>query len=400
MKKMNRMIGAPLVAVCLGSLVAAAHAEYDQAKQLFTFAPSGEESIHHIVRFGPVGMSINLVKPNFTMQVGALEAGGPAEKAGGLKPGQLIHSINGWKPGDLDPRIELGDLITQAEAADGKVRFMVADRPDGKASEVVVQIPALGAFSDTWPLDCKKSDKIVRDMAEYLKKPGSHKGFVDIGMLFLLSTGDPADLETVKQWARAGGTGKINPRFAWHIGYGGLALCEYYLRTGDKEVLPKIQKLADSALELENFGGWSGRNELAHTTYGGGGGHLNAGGTLVVAYLMLARECGANIPEEDLNRIVGHWYRWAGRGGNSYGNGRPEVSLVDNGKNGKLAFAMAAAAALTPDDGNSIRREFHLRPGPRCCGQDQLLHHRPHAARPHRRRHRRNLAQQRDGSAP
>ena len=33
---------------------------------------------------------------------------------------------------------------------------------------VVVKIPALGAFSKTWPLDCPKSDKLVRNVAAYL----------------------------------------------------------------------------------------------------------------------------------------------------------------------------------------------------------------------------------------
>ena len=49
-----------------------------------------------------------------------------------------------------------------------------------------------------------------------------------------------------------------------------------------------------------------------------------------------------------------HFYRYAGRGGNPYGDDRPEVGFVDNGKNGNLAFAMAAAASLTPDGEKSV----------------------------------------------
>ena len=55
-----------------------------------------------------------------------------------------------------------------------------------------------------------------------------------------------------------------------------------------------------------------------------------------------------------LLRSLRHFYRYAGRGNNPYGDNRPEVGFVDNGKNGKLAFAMAAAAALTPDGENSL----------------------------------------------
>jgi hypothetical protein len=34
-----------------------------------------------------------------------------------------------------------------------------------------VKIPVLGAYSKTWPLDCPKSDKIVRNLADYIASP-------------------------------------------------------------------------------------------------------------------------------------------------------------------------------------------------------------------------------------
>ncbi|NNM29781.1 MAG: HEAT repeat domain-containing protein, partial [Akkermansiaceae bacterium] len=87
---------------------------------------------------------------------------------------------------------------------------------------------------------------------------------------------------------------------------------------------------------------------------GYGKGHLNAAGTHVLTFLLLAKECGAEVPYRTLHGALRHFYRYAGRGGNPYGDGRPEIGFVDNGKNGKLAFAMAAAAALTPDGENSV----------------------------------------------
>ena len=33
-----------------------------------------------------------------------------------------------------------------------------------------------------------------------------------------------------------------NAYYTWNVAYGGPALCEYYLRTGDQEVLPTIQQ--------------------------------------------------------------------------------------------------------------------------------------------------------------
>jgi len=341
---MNPRIIIPLV-VGLTTCMAMSDSFYKDPA-LFSMRPDEKKSSTTVARFGPVGMSVELIQPAFTIKVGMIEEGSPAAAAG-LKPGQIVESINGETLKDIDPRIQLGNMITAAEAGDGTLKFAIK----GEAAPVVVKIPALGAYSKTWPLDCPKSDKIVRNFADYLKKPGSNKGFADIGMLFLLSTGDESDLAFVRNWARSqkGAAGS-----AWYIGYGGLALCEYYLRTGDQAVLPAIQARADRLVEMENNGGWAGRGPLAALTYGGGGGHLNAAGTLAAGYLLFAKECGAKIPDETLLRVLAHFYRFSGRGNVPYGNNKPESGYTDNGKNGKLAYVMSAAANLTPDGEKSV----------------------------------------------
>jgi len=330
----------------LAGLSSGQNASFYKEPQLFSTAPTETVSVNTLTRFGPVGMSLELHQPAFTMHIGTIEPGSPAETAG-LKKGQIIESINGQKLKDIDPRIQLGNLITQAEATDGVLSFAI----QGAAAPVVVKLPVLGSYSKTWPLNCPKSDKIVRNFAEYLKQPKSDKGFADIGMLFLLSTGDDKDLPPVREWVhslkKAGDTVS-----AWHIGYSSLALCEYYLRTGDAEALPIIQKRVESAAKGEYLDGWAGRGGVVSLGYGNG--HLNAGGTHVVTFLLLAKQCGAEVSDSLLHRTLVHFFRYAGRGSNPYGDHRPEASFVDNGKNGKLAFAMAAAASLTPDGEKSI----------------------------------------------
>ncbi|HSP43900.1 MAG TPA: DUF6288 domain-containing protein, partial [Luteolibacter sp.] len=324
---------------------------YYKESPLFSTAPAPEKSVNTITRFGPVGMSIELHQPAFTMWVGTIEPGSPAEATGAFKKGQIIESINGETLKDIDPRIQLGDLITKAEAKDGVLKFMVREKADAPASEVIVKIPALGSYSPTWPLDCAKSDKIVRNLADHFAKPGTQKGFADFGMLFLLSTGEDKDLAVVRDWVH-GLAEKRTSNYAWHIGYGGPAICEYYLRTGDDKALPVIQKWVDAAAGGEYLDGWAGRGGVTKLGYGNG--HLNAGGTHVVTFLLLAKQCGADVNESLLHRTLVHFFRYAGRGLNPYGDDRPENSFVDNGKNGKLAFAMAAAASLTPEGENSI----------------------------------------------
>jgi hypothetical protein len=314
--------------------------------QLFSTAPSEKASLNTLSRFGPVGFAIELHQPAFTLHIGTIEPGSPAEAAG-LQKGQIIDSINGEALQEIDPRIQLGRVIEKAEATDGILQFAIR----GQAESVTVTIPILGAYSPTWPLNCPKSEKIVRNFADHLAKPGSSKGFADIGMLFLLSTGEEKDIEPVRQWVHSL-KNKRHSGYAWHIGYGGLAICEYYLRTGDREALPVIQAWVDNAAKGEYLDAWAGRGGVTKLGYGNG--HLNAAGTHVVTFLLLAKQCGVHVDESLLNRTLTHFFRYAGRGLNPYGDDRPETSFVDNGKNGKLAFAMAAAASLTPEGENSV----------------------------------------------
>ena len=161
-------------------------------------------------RFGPVGMGIELIQPAFTMRIKNIEEGSPAAATGKLEKGQIIESINGQALKDIDPRIQLAGMIEKAEATDGKLSFKIKDL----AEPVVVELPVLGAYSESWPLDCPKSDKIVRGLADYIGSPEGNKGIGDIGMIFLLSTGDEKDLAVVRDWAR-----KTKPHtYAWYPG--------------------------------------------------------------------------------------------------------------------------------------------------------------------------------------
>lgn len=127
---------------------------------------TGRGSGSWLVRnFGPVGIGIELVRPGMTMKIKNVEKGSPAEQAGKLKPGQIIESINGVALKDIDPRIILGNLITEAEAKDGKVNLKIQGE-----GVVTVQIPVMGAYSKTWPVNCPKSDKIVRNLADLVAK--------------------------------------------------------------------------------------------------------------------------------------------------------------------------------------------------------------------------------------
>ncbi|HAS81956.1 MAG TPA: hypothetical protein DCS43_04610 [Verrucomicrobia bacterium] len=315
---------------------------------LFHFYPFPEDARYTIDRIGPIGLGLELLQPAFTMKIINVEPGSPAEATGKLKKGQFIESINGKVLKDVDPRVILGNLITEAEANDGLLRMMVKDTAEAKAEEVIVKLPVLGAYSDTWPINCKKSDAIVRTFADFLAKVDQPAWGAP---LFLLSTGEEKDLAVVRRWF----SGKLPPDMTgnpWSIGYTGPAICEYYLRTGDETVLPAIKSMCDYLKSTIYNGSWMGRGGCNYNYMAGG--HMNAAGVHSLAFLLLAKECGVDVDEHTLQTCLYHFYRYAGHWNVSYGDGLPEGGGVDNGKNGGLAFAMAAAASLVPEGENSV----------------------------------------------
>ncbi|MDT8391270.1 MAG: DUF6288 domain-containing protein [Lentisphaeria bacterium] len=321
---------------------------YYKGPILFHYYPAGDSPREIIGRFGPVGLSLELLQPAFTMRITGVEEGSPAAATGKLKQGQYIESINGQVLKEIDPRVILGNLITEAEAKDGKMVMMIKETRESEAYPVTVQLPVLGAYSETWPVNCEKSDAIVRNMADYLDRSDT-MGWG--AALFLLSTGEEKDLDVVRRWFKTK-LSADSPGFPWSIGYTGPAICEYYLRTGDKSVLLAIQSRADYLKRTIYNGSWMGRGGASFGYMAGG--HMNAAGAHCVTFLMMAKECGVDVDEHTLQSSLRQFFKYAGRGNVPYGDAFPEGGFTDNGRVGKLAFAMQAAANLSPDGETSI----------------------------------------------
>jgi len=335
-----------IVAADVGQSVAA-EGYYKEPPQ-FHYTPDPTAPRNEIGRLGPLGLGLELLQPAFTMKISTVEEGSPAALTGKLKNGQFIASINGEVLKDIDPRVQLGNLITKIEATDGIVRLMIKDTPAAAAYPVEFKIPVLGAYSDSWPLNCPKSDAIVRNFADYLDRADT-AGWG--AALFLLSTGEEKDLALVRRWF-SGKLGTDNPGFPWSIGYTGPAICEYYLRTGDASVLPAIQSRCDYLKRTIYNGSWMGRGAANYGYMAGG--HMNAAGVHALTFLLMAKECGVDVDEHTLQTSLQHFFRYVGRGNVPYGDGLPEGGYTDNGRVGGLAFAMQAAANLTPDGENSV----------------------------------------------
>jgi len=153
-----------------------------------------------------------------------------------------------------------------------------------------------------------------------------------LGILALLSTGEEEDLATVSAIYRERMSAfqpESIPNHSWNNGYQGIAACEYYLRSGDKSVIPLIDALCESARKWEVHGGWT-HWAGAITKYG----VVNACGTNVLTTLLLAKQCGAEVDEATLQRSLRFFYRFAGHGANPYGHHRPEDGYDSN--NGRI----------------------------------------------------------------
>ena len=296
-----------------------------------------------VKNLGPVGIGINLIRPGMTMQINNVEKGSPAEATGKLQKGQIIESINGKVLKEIDPRIILGDIVTEAEAKDGKVVLKIQG-----AGDVTVNIPVMGSYSKTWPVNCPKSDKIVRNLADLIAKQAQPKWG---SVIFLLSTGEEKDLEVVKRWMKGI---KNYAGMNWDRGYKGPGLCEYYLRTGDQSVLPEIKQMTEELRKNMFSGGWSGRAGPAAFTYSVGTGQVHASGVNCMSFLLMAKLCGVEVDKYMFDETFSQFYRFAGHGNVAYGNTLPEGGFRDNGKTSSLAYGLGAAAMIAPEGEKSV----------------------------------------------
>ena len=293
---------------------------------------------------GPVGIGINLIRPGMTMQINNVEKGSPAEATGKLQKGQIIESINGKVLKEIDPRIILGDIVTEAEAKDGKV---------------VLKIQGRGRRHGEHPGDGRLQQDMAGELPEVRqdrqkpRRPASRNRIKPKwgSVIFLLSTGEEKDLEVVKRWMKDIKTiGGMN----WEKGYKGPGLCEYYLRTGDQSVLPVIKQMTEE-LRVNMFsGGWSGRGAPAAFTYSVGTGQVHASGVNCMSFLLMAKLCGVEVDKYMFDETFSQFYRFAGHGNVAYGNTLPEGGFRDNGKTSGLAFGLGAAAMIAPEGEKSV----------------------------------------------
>ncbi len=263
-----------------------------------------------------------------------VEEGSPAH--GVLRPGDVVVKAQGRALG-ADPRMGLGYAVGQAEAADGKLRLTVYR--DGTEQEAAVQLRRLGPYAATWPFGCEKSRRLHALFCDYLasvQNADGGFGFRTAGAansLILLAHPDPKHLEhcrrfayhCVRDQAGMGGLG------TWPTGYTGIYLAEYYLVTGDRQVLPELERVCRILAEGQQACGSWGHGGTINRYYAVGGlvNQCGLGGWLA---MVLAQQAGVTVDREALNRATAFFSSFADRGNVPYGDHRPWDGRTGNGK--------------------------------------------------------------------
>ncbi|NQU23761.1 MAG: HEAT repeat domain-containing protein [Candidatus Nealsonbacteria bacterium] len=272
-----------------------------------------------------------------------------------LQVGDVILGVDG-KPFTKDARRSFGEALGTAEAT-GKLPLLVWR--SGKKLGVTLEMEVLGPYSDTWPYDCRKSEKILESGCEWIAST-ELKGIPgDVNALALLASGEEKYLAKIKEYARSVASPDMkldfqttNGHFCWGWGYRTIFLAEYYAATGDEYVLSALRKHAREIARCQSrVGTWGHQGAMPEVNRGelhgrlGGYGAVNAAGLpCYIGMVLAAEKCGID-DDDEINEAIRRSTRFfsffANKGSIPYGFHDPRmVDHDDNGKNCMGAFAM------------------------------------------------------------
>ena len=293
--------------------------------------------------------------------------GSPAD--GVLQVGDLILGVDG-KHFDLDARKAFAVAIDEAESAERRsvlklIRWRASEGAKlrvGKEATVELKLEVMGAFAETAPYDCAKSEKITAAALANLLARDNWGKFGDKA-LALLATGEKKNFDLVKAYLHEAKWAKPDIEISlesgglvcWGLGYHNLLLTEYYLATGDEYVLPAIREHAVKISMGQSSGGtwghgfaWKGKNDGKIHGQLGGYGALNQAGLPCFLSLILAKKCGVEHKEIDaaIERAEVFFRSFVGKGSIGYGFHRPSLEINANGRNGMSGNGKNGIAAV------------------------------------------------------
>jgi len=315
------------------------------AKPVPDFTKGGKKDDKHDWNLGPTGargwMWGMRLRTDLARQIliTKVDQGSPAD--GTLKKGDVILGVGG-KNFDSDARIALGKAITEAEKEENQGILKLTRWRDGKTELVDLNIGVMGTYGALAPMDCPKSKKILANVCRYIAKKKIGTGIPgNVNALGLLASGDPQYLPMVRDYARSLKVADVKKKMSsWNMCYMNLFLAEYYILTGDEEVLPKIREMA---LYLAN--GQSRVGTWGHSNAGSDGIILGYGAMCqpslsCAVSLILDQKCGIDDPvvEKAIRKSGLFFSTFVNRGNIPYGDGTPRNVHDSNGRSSLAAI--------------------------------------------------------------
>ncbi|MEI6533927.1 MAG: DUF6288 domain-containing protein, partial [Verrucomicrobiaceae bacterium] len=283
-------------------------------------------------------------------QILVTHVGAKSPADGVIQVNDVILGVNG-KPFTEDARRSIATAIQEAEKESNLGNLKLLRWRDGKTEQVQLKLKVMGTYSATAPYNCQKSKRIFDDACKALEKEPLDTNWAGaITGLALLATGNDQYLPKVKEFAHKMGptSMKLGPGGlgAWESGYRNMFLCEYYLRTGDKEVMPAIREITLSTAKGQGMYGTFGHGFADLTADGKLHGSIppygpvNQAGLAANIAIVMGRKCGVQDAEVDaaIARASKFFGYFVDKGTVPYGEHEPYPFHDNNGKS-----AMAAA---------------------------------------------------------
>lgn len=260
---------------------------------------------------------------------------------GQLEQGDVLLGIDD-KPFTADARVQLANAITTAETDVGAGRLRLLRWRKGVSQTVELKLPVLGSYSDTAPYDCPKSRRILEQGCASLARRMAASDYTrqldaiprSLNALALLASGQPDYLPLVEREAQWAAKFRTDGFLSWYYGYILTFLSEYIVATGDRSVMPGLERIAlETARGQSRVGTWGHRFAAASGNLEGYG-CMNQPGLSLTIGMVLAREAGVQQPEVDhaIEKSADflRWYIY--KGAIPYGDHQPFPAHEDNGK--------------------------------------------------------------------
>jgi hypothetical protein len=355
-----KYLAATVICVCVAT--AAMAAEIPGSNGVPDLTKGGELTRINKRWVGPLGVYCGAWRPSHRVKgqlehvrqllVLGVDEGSPAD--GILEVGDVILGADGTGAGEVPlfesapwAMIPIAQAITEAEARYPAILKLLRWR-NGKTETVTIKLETLGRYADTAPYDCEKSTRILRRgiKALYEANKPDKAGFA---ILCLLAADDPTNPENQKYQARARQWAHELKYIAgpWFSGPQLIVLAEYYMKTKDEAIFPKLVKAAEHHAEGVSWFGTTGHKWADKRPDGLPGGRLsgygpiNCSGALGFLGLSLARKAGVDSPvvEAAIERQRIFFGHYAFHGGIGYGEMPYGIAGGRGDANGKHAMS-------------------------------------------------------------